>query len=86
MTTEASMRVVFRHALLLAVLKDDPNAAAAQLVSSVGGDRALLEEAHDHYQAVLRQDATDAEARRAVVLIEWALAATPDTLEGATAG
>jgi len=71
------MRVVFRHALLLAVMKDDPQEAASQLLQSVGGDRALLEEAHVRYQEVLRAYPDDAEARRALVLLECALSA-PD--------
>ena len=42
MTSEASMRMVFRHALQLAAMKDDPHEAASQLFRAVGGDRALL--------------------------------------------
>jgi hypothetical protein len=73
MTSEASMRVVFRHALQLAAMKDDPQEAASQLFRSVGADRALLEEAHGHYQDVLRRKPEDDEARRALLLLEWAL-------------
>ena len=73
------MRVVFRYALQLAVLKDDPQEAASQLVASAGGDRVLLEEAHDHYRDVVREHQADDDARRALVLLEWALT----TAEGA---
>src|SRR5437660_570084 len=73
MTSEASMRVVLRHALQLAAMKDDPHEAASQLLRSVGGDRELLEEAHHHYSEVLRQTPDDWEARRALTLVEWAM-------------
>jgi hypothetical protein len=73
MTSEASMRIVFRHALLLAVLKDDPREAASQLLRSAGGDRALLEEARDRYAAVVRDDPDDGEAVRALVVLDSAL-------------
>jgi hypothetical protein len=73
MTSEASMRVVFRHALQLAVMNDDPHEAASQLFKAVGGDRALLLEAHTHYGEILRRAPDDAEARRALTLVEWAL-------------
>jgi hypothetical protein len=73
MTSEASMRVVFRHALLLAVMKDDLHEAASQLLASVGGDRALLEEAHRGYGDVVRKNPGDDEALRALTLLEWAL-------------
>ena len=43
------MRVLLRHALELAAMKDDPQEAASQLFRSVGGDRELLIEAHAHY-------------------------------------
>jgi hypothetical protein len=73
MTSEASMRVVFRHALQLAAMKDDPHEAASQLFRSVGRDRELLVEAHAHYSEILRQTPDDAEARRALTLVEWVL-------------
>jgi hypothetical protein len=73
MTSEASMRVVFRHALQLAVMKDDQREAASQLLQSVGGDRTLLEEAHACYQEMVRVGPEDDEARRALLLLEWAL-------------
>jgi len=68
------MRVVLRHALQLAAMKDDPQEAASQLFRSVRGDRELLEEAHEHYSEVLRNTPEDAEARRMLILVEWALA------------
>jgi hypothetical protein len=74
MTSEASMRVVLRHALELAAMKDDPQEAASQLFRSVGGDRELLIEAHAHYGEILRGAPEDAEARRVITLVEWALA------------
>ena len=67
------MRVLLRHALQLAAMKDDPQEAASQLLRSVGGDRGLLEHAHGHYSDVLRQKPEDVEARRALSLVEWAL-------------
>ncbi|MBV8304118.1 MAG: hypothetical protein JOZ04_07900 [Acidimicrobiia bacterium] len=73
MTSEASMRVVFRHAVELAVMKDDPHEAASQLFRAVGGDRDLLVAAHAHYSEILRSTPDDAGARRAVTLVEWAL-------------
>jgi len=73
MTSEASMRVVFRHALELAAMKDDPQEAASQLFRSVGGDRELLVEAHAHYSEILSTTPDDDEARRALTLVEWAL-------------
>jgi hypothetical protein len=73
MTSEASMRVVLRHALQLAVMNDDPHEAASQLFRAVGGDRALLVEAHTYYGEVLERAPDDAEARRALTLVEWAL-------------
>jgi hypothetical protein len=73
MTSEASMRVVFRHALELAAMKDDPQEAAAQLFRSMGGDRDLLVAAHAHYSEVLRTSPDDAAARKALTLVEWAL-------------
>jgi hypothetical protein len=73
MTSEASMKVVLRHALELAAMKDDPHEAATQLFRSVGGDRALLIEAHGHYSAILERTPDDVEARRALTLVEWAL-------------
>jgi len=86
MTTDASMRVVFRHALQLAVMKDDPQEAASQLITSVGGDRALLDEAHDHYQAVVGEHPADEDARRALVLLQWALAAANADRERVVSG
>ena len=73
MTSEASMRVVFRHAVELAVMNDDPQQAASQLFRSIGGDRTLLVEAHAHYSEILRTSPDDAAARRALTLVEWAL-------------
>ena len=73
MTSEASMRVVLRHALQLAALKDDPQEAASQLFRSVGGDRELLVQAHAHYSEVLLGAPDDPEARRVLTLVEWAL-------------
>jgi hypothetical protein len=73
MTGEASMRVLLRHALQLAVMKDDPQQAASQLFRSVGGDRALLQEAHGHYQDALRRNPDDDDARHTLVVLEWAL-------------
>ena len=86
MTSEASIRLVFRHALLLAVMKDDLEEAGSQLVSSVGGDRALLEEAHGHYRDVVREHPTDDDSRRALVLLEWALAGGNGTREAIGTG
>ena len=86
MTADASMRVVFRHALQLAVMKDDPREAASQLLTSVGGDRALLDEAHDHYQAVVGEHPADDEARRALVVLQWALAAADAAQERLASG
>ena len=57
-------------------MKDDPQEAASQLFRSVGGDRALLIEAHAHYSEVLRTTPDDAEAHRVLTLIEWALTGT----------
>jgi hypothetical protein len=76
MTSEASMRVVLRHALELAAMKDDPQEAASQLFRSVGGDRDLLIEAHAHYSEVVRTTPDDPEARRVLTLVEWALTGT----------
>ena len=73
MTSEASMRVVLRHALELAAMKDDPHEAASQLFRSVGGDRELLVEAHAHYSELLHTAPDDAEAHRVLTLVEWAL-------------
>ena len=70
------MRVVLRHALELAAMKDDPQEAGSQLFRSVGGDRELLIEAHAHYSEVLRTTSDDAEAHRMLTLVEWALTAT----------
>jgi len=67
------MRVVLRHALELAAMKEDPQEAASQLFRSVGGDRELLVEAHAHYSDILRTTPDDAEARRVLTLVEWAL-------------
>ncbi len=67
------MKVVFRHALQLAAMKDDPQEAASQLFRSVGGDRALLIEAHAHYTEILERTPDDEESRRALILVEWAL-------------
>jgi hypothetical protein len=78
MTSEASMRVVFRHALELAAMKDDPQEAASQLFRSVGGDRELLVQAHAHYSEILRTTPDDHEARRALTLVEWALTGAQD--------
>ena len=72
------MRVVFRHALELAAMKDDPQEAASQLFRSMGGDRDLLVAAHAHYSEVLRGSPDDAEARRALTLVEWALTGAVD--------
>jgi hypothetical protein len=76
MTSEASMRVVLRHALELAAMKDDPQEAASQLFRSVGGDRELLVEAHAHYSEILRGAPDDGEARRVLTLVEWVLTGT----------
>ena len=73
MTSEASMRVVLRHALELAAMNDDPQEAASQLFRSVGGDRELLIEAHAHYSEILRGSPEGAEAHRVLTLVEWAL-------------
>lgn len=70
------MKVVFRHALDLAAMKDDPHEAAAQLFRSVGGSRALLIEAHAHYSEILERTPGDIEARRSLTLVEWALTGT----------
>lgn len=67
------MRVVFRHAVELAAMKDDPEEAAAQLFRSMGGDRDLLVAAHAHYSEVLRTSPDDTAARKALTLVEWAL-------------
>ena len=79
MTSEASMRVLLRHALELAAMKEDPHEAASQLFRSVGGDRELLIEAHAHYSEVLRGAPDDAEARRVLTFVEWALTGTTHT-------
>ncbi len=71
------MRVVFRHALQLAAIKDDPQEAASQLFRSVGGDRELLVAAHAHYSEILRSTPDDDEARRVLTLVEWALTGAP---------
>jgi hypothetical protein len=76
-TSEASMRVVLRHALELAAMKDDPQEAASQLFRSVRGDRELLIEAHAHYSEILRTTPDDSEARRVLTLVEWALTGAP---------
>jgi hypothetical protein len=60
-------------------MKDDPHEAASQLFRSVGGDRDLLVEAHAHYSDVLRASPGDAEARRVLTLVEWALTGTTPT-------
>jgi len=70
------MRVLLRHALELAAMKDDPQEAASQLFRSVGGDRELLIEAHAHYSEVLRTSPDDSEAHRVLTLVEWALTGT----------
>jgi len=70
------MRVVLRHALQLAAMKDDPQEAASLLFRSVGGDRELLVEAHAHYSEILHTTPEDAEARRVLTLVEWALTGT----------
>ena len=67
------MRVLLRHALELAAMKDDPQEAASQLFRSVGGDRELLVEAHAHYSEIVQTTPDDAEARRVLTLVEWAL-------------
>ena len=72
------MRVVFRHALELAAMKDDPHEAASQLFRSVGGDRDLLVSAHAHYSEVVHNTPDDAGARRALTLVEWALTGVHD--------
>jgi hypothetical protein len=76
MTSEASMRVVLRHAVELAAMTDDPQEAASQLFRSVGGDHDLLIEAHAHYSELLRAAPDDVEARRVLTLVEWALTGT----------
>lgn len=70
------MRVVLRHALELAAMKEDPQEAASQLFRSVGGDRELLVEAHAHYSEILQTAPDDPEARRVLTLVEWALTGT----------
>ena len=70
------MRVVLRHALELAAMKDDPQEAASQLFRSVGGDRELLVEAHTHYSEIVRTTPDDAEAHRVLTMVEWALTGT----------
>ena len=70
------MRVVLRHALELAAMNDNPQQAASQLFRSVGGDRELLIEAHAHYSELLRGTPDDAETRRVLTLVEWALTGT----------
>jgi len=67
------MRVVFRHAIELAAMKDDPHEAASQLFRSMGGDRDLLVAAHAHYSEILRATPDDVAARKALTLVEWAL-------------
>jgi hypothetical protein len=79
MTSEASMRVLLRHALELAAMKDDPQEAASQLFRSVGGDRELLIEAHAHYSEVLQAAPDDSGARRVLTLVEWALTGSSRT-------
>lgn len=76
MTSEASMRVVLRHALQLAAMKDDPQEAGSLLLRSVGGDRSLLLEAHAYYCGILDHTPDDVEARKAITLVEWALTGT----------
>ena len=60
-------------------MKDDPHEAASQLFRSVGGDRELLVEAHAHYSEILQSSPADAEARRVLTLVEWALTGTTPT-------
>ena len=60
-------------------MKDDPQEAASQLFRSVGGDRELLIEAHAHYSEILQTTPDDAEARRVLTLVEWALTGTTQT-------
>jgi len=67
------MKVVLRHALQLAAMKDDPHEAASLLFRSVGGDRELLLEAHAYYAAILEETPECDDARRALTLVEWAL-------------
>jgi len=73
------MRVLLRHALELAAMKDDPQEAASQLFRSVGGDRELLIEAHAHYSDIVQGAPDDTEARRVLTLVEWALTGTTPT-------
>lgn len=73
MTSEASMRVVLRHALELAAMKEDPQDAASQLVRSVSGDRDLLVEAHAYYSEILRTAPDDVDGRRMLTIVQWAL-------------
>jgi hypothetical protein len=73
------MRVVLRHALELAAMKDDPHEAASQLFRSVGGDRELLIEAHAHYSEIVQTTPGDDEARRVLTLVEWALTGATQT-------
>ena len=68
MTAEASMQIVFRHALMLALMKEDPSEAVSQLLRSVGGDRRLLESARAHYHDLSRERPQDRDARRACFL------------------
>ena len=71
------MRVVLRHALELAAMKDDQQEAASQLFRSVSGDRDLLIEAHAHYSEILQGAPDDVDARRMLTIVEWALTGTP---------
>ena len=57
-------------------MNDNPQEAASQLFRSVGGDRELLIEAHAHYSELLRGTPDDAETRRVLTLVEWALTGT----------
>jgi len=72
-TRETSIKVVFRHAVELAAMKDDPDEGVTQLFRSVGNDQGLLLEAHAHYAAVVESTPNDETARRALTLVEWAL-------------
>ena len=71
-TTDASIKVLVRHAIELAAMNEDRHEAVAQLYRSVGDRQALLD-AHAHYAAVLNSTPNDDAARRALTLVEWAL-------------
>jgi hypothetical protein len=75
MTAEASRQIVPRHALVLALMTDDPWEERVQLMRSIGSDRRLLESARAHYDSVSPDRPEDHDARRACFPLGQALLA-----------